>query len=120
MRQDCHLLVECLAAMHGIPPEQGQDAFAGHLAETRVLERRIAACVGQLNAGRGEVKRLPAPLRDEVEACIAEARDRLQAGAGAYGGLAADVTEALAAIRQRLDAIRQGSRVLRGYSQAAR
>jgi len=120
LRQDCELLARSLAALDGVPLDQVEDAFARHLAETRTLEQRITAAVEHLNAQRGGVERLPAPIRREMDLCIAEAGGLLQTAAGAYGGLAAGVAEALAAVRQRLDGIRQGGRMLRGYRQVAR
>ena len=120
LREDCLLLAQSLAALGGVPADQAEEVLVTHLAETRALQQRIAESARRLTARRGEVDRLPAPLREDAAACVADARRQLHAAGDACARLTADVTDDLAAIRERLDGIRQGGRMLRSYRQAAR
>ena len=120
VRRQCALLADALDALRGMPPDGFEEALAEHLGATRPLEQALAAAVSELNARRAEVDRLPAAARREVEAAVDEARGSLRASAAAYAGVSARMADVLGSVRCRLDAVRQGGRILRGYRRAAR
>jgi len=120
VREQCALLARSLDALRDVPPDGFEEALSAHLRDTRPVQQALAAAVAELNARRAEVGRLPAAARREVELAVEEAHSSLQAACAAYAAMSAEMADRLGTVRRRLDAVRQGGRILRGYRRAAR